>query len=598
MIPPHCVCILLKIPLALDSSMSHLFTPHARVYVTALLVSAGASSQSSSPASSTPNSPAPSQHMRPSSLHGLSPKLHRQYRSARCKSAGNIPLSPLAHTPSPTQSSPPPLPGHTIGSSNTTQSFPVKLHSSPPVVRPRPKSAEPPRSPLLKRVQSAEKLGSPLTQSSSTGGLGGPLRKHSLEVQHSEYRKDAFLCELGLQSLLETDGENLPPNPPPLPCSSSATSLEARVLKPVRRLGRQESPLSRETLLAGREREERERGRERERDTDSGAVLEKLSRVGASQSPFMRKPHTGQLPLGSQGGQSSRGVVETAKATTPVTPTKKTGCLEGEKKPENVAQSPADVTDKLELRPAKGKTPQEQQLAGRTEPNKSAHGGFACTSAAKSAATTAPDKCIGSSTSPLSKTFKPAGLGDGSRKSGAESGESRTQDFGSKSPKLPVRVLAPVAPPHGQPLSLGKVRQGLGPVNCYRGTLDWEDKCRLEVVEEHSPSPSPSPTAVTPSLCGPSLCKSRPVSPGDKTSFVSQLTTVAKNVLGPIKLGSQEGSKSKEQQAKVSEEKQAGAAGRCDTPAGARGGAAAAAVTQSPAALPLEKAAGSSPPKM
>uniref|UniRef100_A0A8D3BRX9 non-specific serine/threonine protein kinase n=1 Tax=Scophthalmus maximus TaxID=52904 RepID=A0A8D3BRX9_SCOMX len=115
----------------------------------------GASSQSSSPASSTPNSPAPSQHMRPSSLHGLSPKLHRQYRSARCKS-----------------SSPPPLPGHT-----------------------------PPRSPLLKRVQSAEKLGSPLTQSSSTGGLGGPLRKHSLEVQHSEYRKDAFLCELGLQSL-------------------------------------------------------------------------------------------------------------------------------------------------------------------------------------------------------------------------------------------------------------------------------------------------------------------------------------------------------------------------------------------------------------
>uniref|UniRef100_A0AAQ4P9F5 non-specific serine/threonine protein kinase n=1 Tax=Gasterosteus aculeatus aculeatus TaxID=481459 RepID=A0AAQ4P9F5_GASAC len=119
------------------------------------------SSQSSSPASSTPNSPAPSQHMRPSSLHGLSPKLHRQYRSARCKSAGNIPLSPLAHTPSPTQSSPPPppLPGHTVGSSNTTQSFPVKLHSSPPVVRPRPKSAEPPRSPLLKRVQSAEKLG-------------------------------------------------------------------------------------------------------------------------------------------------------------------------------------------------------------------------------------------------------------------------------------------------------------------------------------------------------------------------------------------------------------------------------------------------------
>ncbi|KAM4677784.1 microtubule-associated serine/threonine-protein kinase 1 [Discoglossus pictus] len=149
----------------------------------------GASSQGSSPSSSTPNSPAPppppsstpstssstspappSPHIRPSTLHGLSPKLHRQYRSARCKSAGNMPLSPLAHTPSPTTASPPLIPGHSVGSSLTTQSFPPKLHPSPPVSRPRPKSAEPPRSPLLKRVQSAEKLG-------GGGGGGGAPRK-------------------------------------------------------------------------------------------------------------------------------------------------------------------------------------------------------------------------------------------------------------------------------------------------------------------------------------------------------------------------------------------------------------------------------------
>uniref|UniRef100_A0A4W6FVY2 non-specific serine/threonine protein kinase n=1 Tax=Lates calcarifer TaxID=8187 RepID=A0A4W6FVY2_LATCA len=569
----------------------------------------GASSQSSSPASSTPNSPAPSQHMRPSSLHGLSPKLHRQYRSARCKSAGNIPLSPLAHTPSPTQSSPPPLPGHTVGSSNTTQSFPAKLHSSPPVVRPRPKSAEPPRSPLLKRVQSAEKLGSPLTQSSSTGGLGGPLRKHSLEVQHSEYRKDAFLCELGLQSLLETEGENLPPNPPPLP--SSSTTPETGVLKPVRRLGRQESPLSRETLLAGREREERERGREREkeRETETG-----MSRAGAAAASLTRKPHTSELPLNSQ---SSRLSAETTKVTTPSTPTKPTGSLCGQKAPEKIHQSQADLTPKqLEPKAAKGvlsngRDPQEQQLGGRTEPkqegnNRSGPSRPALPGAAfpKSSASTL-DKSIGISatvtTGPMSmnKTFKPSGMGDSLRKAGAESSDSRTPDLGSKSPKLPARVLAPVVPPHGQPLSLGKVRQGLGAVNCYRGTLDWEDKCRLEVVEEHSPSPSPSPTAVTPSLCGPSLCKSRPVSPGDKTSFVSQLTTVAKNVLGPIKLGSQEGAKSKDQQTKAAEEKQGGAAGKSDTPAGGRVVVGAAVVTQSPAGSPLEKAAtGSSPPKM
>ncbi|KAM8764406.1 microtubule-associated serine/threonine-protein kinase 1 isoform 2-T2 [Rhynchonycteris naso] len=189
----------------------------------------GASSQSSSPASSTPNSPASSasHHIRPSTLHGLSPKLHRQYRSARCKSAGNIPLSPLAHTPSPTQASPPPLPGHTVGSSHTTQSFPAKLHSSPPVVRPRPKSAEPPRSPLLKRVQSAEKLGASLGADKK-----GTLRKHSLEVGHPDFRKD-FHGELSLHSLAESDGETAP---------VEGSGMPRQVA--VRRLGRQESPLS------------------------------------------------------------------------------------------------------------------------------------------------------------------------------------------------------------------------------------------------------------------------------------------------------------------------------------------------------------------
>uniref|UniRef100_A0A3B3VSY3 non-specific serine/threonine protein kinase n=1 Tax=Poecilia latipinna TaxID=48699 RepID=A0A3B3VSY3_9TELE len=516
----------------------------------------GASSQSSSPASSTPNSPSPSQHMRPSSLHGLSPKLHRQYRSARCKSAGNIPLSPLAHTPSPTQSSPPAMPGHTIGSSNTTQSFPAKLHSSPPVVRPRPKSAEPPRSPLLKRVQSAEKLGSPLTQSSSTGGLGGPLRKHSLEVQHSEYRKDAFLCELGLQSLLETEGENLPPN--------------TGVLKPVRRLGRQESPLSRETLLAGREREERERERGRDREKDR-----EVNQAGlpASQTSLARKSHASDFNMNAKQSE------ETSRLVTPASPIK-------------TASTPP-----TQVEARNSKDLQLKQQGGKPEPKQDGENkNQSCLpTAAFNKSSSTPDKSGGINTVvtgaslSINKTFKSSGMGNGQRKS--DGNNSRTAELGSKSPKLAARVLAPVVPSHGQPLSLGKVRQGLGPVNCYRGTLDWEDKCRLEVVEEHSPSPSPSPTAVTPSLCGPSLCKSRPVSPGDKTSFVSQLTTVAKNVLGPIKLGSTEGSRNKEQQSKASEEKLGPAAGRSDTPAGARTLLGAAVVTQSPGSSLLEKSA-------
>uniref|UniRef100_A0A671WSY2 non-specific serine/threonine protein kinase n=1 Tax=Sparus aurata TaxID=8175 RepID=A0A671WSY2_SPAAU len=130
--------------------------------------SGGNSSQSSSPSSSAPNSPAGSGHIRPSTLHGLGPKLPGQrLRQGRRKSAGSIPLSPLARTPSPTpqptspQRSPSPLlSGHSVAISKTTQSFPAKIHSPPTIVRHivRPKSAEPPRSPLLKRVQSEEKL--------------------------------------------------------------------------------------------------------------------------------------------------------------------------------------------------------------------------------------------------------------------------------------------------------------------------------------------------------------------------------------------------------------------------------------------------------
>lgn len=114
-----------------------------------------------------------------------------------------------------------------MGSSHTTQSFPAKLHSSPPVVRPRPKSAEPPRSPLLKRVQSAEKLGASLGADKK-----GALRKHSLEVGHPDFRKD-FHGELALHSLAESDGETPPVEGPGAPRQVA-----------VRRLGRQESPLS------------------------------------------------------------------------------------------------------------------------------------------------------------------------------------------------------------------------------------------------------------------------------------------------------------------------------------------------------------------
>lgn len=141
----------------------------------------GTSSQSSSPGSSVPNSPAGSSggsaHTRPSSLTGLAPKLQRQYRSPRRKSAGSIPLSPLARTPSPTPqgSSPQRSPSPLLAPGHSAATLAARLHSSPPPlvrhVASRPKSAESPRSPLLKRVQSADKLATAFT---GAGGGSSP----------------------------------------------------------------------------------------------------------------------------------------------------------------------------------------------------------------------------------------------------------------------------------------------------------------------------------------------------------------------------------------------------------------------------------------
>uniref|UniRef100_A0A671SVT5 non-specific serine/threonine protein kinase n=1 Tax=Sinocyclocheilus anshuiensis TaxID=1608454 RepID=A0A671SVT5_9TELE len=185
--------------------------------------SGGNSSQSSSPSSSAPNSPAGSGHIRPSTLHGLGPKLPGRLRQGRRKSAGSIPLSPLARTPSPTpqpqptspQRPPSPLLTHTVGNAKTSQAFPAKMHSPPTIVRHmvRTKSAEPPRSPLLKRVQSEEKL------SPSYAGDKKHLctRKHSLEVTQEESQGEA-----------SSIGEHIPP------CIEESTSCEPPTITRVR----------------------------------------------------------------------------------------------------------------------------------------------------------------------------------------------------------------------------------------------------------------------------------------------------------------------------------------------------------------------------
>ncbi|MEQ2260424.1 hypothetical protein XENORESO_016488, partial [Xenotaenia resolanae] len=139
---------------------------------------------SSSPCSSSPNSPVP--QARPSSLH-----VHGRYTKAgRCKSTSSIPPSPLACIPPPQPLSPQCSPSCLQSHPKSLQGFHGKTLSPPTVARHsvRPRSVEPPRSPLLKRVQSAEKLTGDKT---GKGGYHGDrkaysTRRHTMEMPLSE----------------------------------------------------------------------------------------------------------------------------------------------------------------------------------------------------------------------------------------------------------------------------------------------------------------------------------------------------------------------------------------------------------------------------
>uniref|UniRef100_A0A673XCU2 non-specific serine/threonine protein kinase n=1 Tax=Salmo trutta TaxID=8032 RepID=A0A673XCU2_SALTR len=153
------------------------------------------SPQSTSPCSSSPSSPAA--HIRPSSLHGLGSKLsiQRYTKVGRRKSTSSIPPSPLACNSSPQplspQRSPSPLPG-------ITKTF----HT-------------PPRSPLLKRVQSAERL---------LGGYGGCQRLRDWAAERSEQlvvmrklnlseRRDSFKKQEAVQEVSFDESDDQKTNP-------------------------------------------------------------------------------------------------------------------------------------------------------------------------------------------------------------------------------------------------------------------------------------------------------------------------------------------------------------------------------------------------
>ncbi|XP_019604954.2 microtubule-associated serine/threonine-protein kinase 2 isoform X4 [Rhinolophus sinicus] len=271
----------------------------------------GNSSQSSSPSSSVPSSPAGSGHTRPSSLHGLAPKLQRQYRSPRRKSAGSIPLSPLAHTPSPPpaaspQRSPSPLSGH------GTQALPTKLHLSPPLSRQlsRPKSVEPPRSPLLKRVQSAEKLAAALAASEKKLATS---RKHSLDLSHPELKKElpprevSPLEVVGTRSVLSGKGT--------LPGKGVLQPAPSRALGTLRqdRAERRESLQKQEAIREVDSSED---------DTDEGPD----SSQGVQEPSVVPNPEVGQdPPLRGEGEEEDAFLPKEPRSQGPVVPGLLTG---------------------------------------------------------------------------------------------------------------------------------------------------------------------------------------------------------------------------------------------------------------------------------
>uniref|UniRef100_A0A8C1LW94 non-specific serine/threonine protein kinase n=1 Tax=Cyprinus carpio TaxID=7962 RepID=A0A8C1LW94_CYPCA len=202
--------------------------------------------QNASPCSSSPSSPAV--QMRPSSLHGLGSKLSNQRytKVGRRKSTSSIPPSPLACTSSPQALSPQRSPSPLPSISKTLHSFHGKTLSPPTIIRHvvRPRSAEPPRSPLLKRVQSAEKLSGALFADKKPhaapdhGRLGGYLCTQRLRDWPGERmeqivvmrklnlseRRDSFKKQEAVQEVSFDEPDDRAPQIP----AQSATSAGAR----------------------------------------------------------------------------------------------------------------------------------------------------------------------------------------------------------------------------------------------------------------------------------------------------------------------------------------------------------------------------------
>ncbi len=344
------------------------------------------------------------------------------------------------------------------------------------------------------------------------------MRKHGLEVVHADYRRESFHCEHALQSLMEIEGENTPGAPPSPPDQTPThTHTPAQLtMSLVRQLGRQDS-------IAGRESE----GKGRQPDS-SEAVLRIASKT--------------QL-----------------RATT---------------------LDPKSIQS--------GEPPQEKKVASKSESSQVISTGK---EAPRDAGKSESIYAIGSSLkipeeTPVVQSYGAQELNPHSFQTDGPKGLEKGKEIG----KIPVKEkTAPTMAPDVNKSSKGPLNiEGTGSISVGATKVSEAVPAKSKTIEERVQTPSglargpqeeryrreaaeESPASPSPTARSPSASKSRAVSPGERSSFVMQLTSVAKTVLGPMKLGSQDGGKAKDS-SKTNEDKRAATLGKSEASSGSRRG--------------------------
>ena len=321
-------------------------------------------------------------------------------------------------------------------------------------------------------------------------------------------------------------------------------------LKPVRRLGRQESPLSRDTLVTVREKHTQTTAPEPAESIATKAET-KTNVVDASKTlssaEVLKK-------------SASEAAVETKSSPALVSSTAEAKPGQAEK-PQSASSSTSEATVTKSKLSEKSSTPSAskglQQQDGKQQHSQTDSGPAAKAqekTEEKAKGTSGTDK--GDMQKVLSsEQTKPRKGSDTGEKGGIGGSDKATEATKVKGPAPPVPThVQSHAAAHGS-AARTKVEKV---THSYRGAK--EERAHLEVLEENPMSPSSN-------AASPCSSKSRPMSPGDKASFVTQLTSVAKTVLGPMKGASQEGAKVRDT-SKSSEEKRGATVGKPEASSG------------------------------